>query len=219
MAKKPISQSDTRWVKKEGKRGYVEQISTGKRVTGKVKLSADTTKGKAGETQRYKAGVGKKASPNAAGGGTTGGKPKSPSAGSSSTSRSNPAGPPAPPPAKKTAAQRQNKNVKVGTIKVGAKGKQANRWNGKRWVPVAGSKTGYATSANGGVTSKPTPSKSATPSNYTGFSVNKPGGGSPPKGKTGQVYINGRWVAGNSSTAKAAAAAPKKVTSWSSKKK
>jgi len=53
---KPISQSDTRWVKKSGKRGYVEQISTGKRVTGKVNLVADTTKGKAGQTRTYSKG-------------------------------------------------------------------------------------------------------------------------------------------------------------------
>lgn len=55
MAKK-ISQSDTRWVKKPGQRGYVEQISTGKRVTGKVKLSTDTTTGKAGQTRTYSKG-------------------------------------------------------------------------------------------------------------------------------------------------------------------
>ena len=60
MAAKPISQSDTRWVKKEGKRGYVEQVSTGKRVTGRVALVKNTTKGKAGTTQRYKAGTGLK---------------------------------------------------------------------------------------------------------------------------------------------------------------
>lgn len=52
----PISQSDTRWVKKAGQRGYVEQISTGKRVTGKVTLVSDTTKGKAGQTRVYKGG-------------------------------------------------------------------------------------------------------------------------------------------------------------------
>ena len=74
MAAKPISQSDTRWVKKEGKRGYVEQVSTGKRVTGRVALVKDTTKGKAGTTQRYKAGTGLKqtgkAKPKGGGNGT-----------------------------------------------------------------------------------------------------------------------------------------------------
>jgi hypothetical protein len=36
----PISQSDTKWVKKPGQRGYVVQISTGKRVNGKVAIVA-----------------------------------------------------------------------------------------------------------------------------------------------------------------------------------
>lgn len=36
----PISQSDTKWVKKPGQAGYVVQISTGKRVNGKVAVVA-----------------------------------------------------------------------------------------------------------------------------------------------------------------------------------
>ena len=87
MAAKPISQSDTRWVKKEGKRGYVEQVSTGKRVTGRVALVKDTTKGKAGTTQRYKAGTGLKQTGKA--------KPKGGRNGTGSTgSGSNPPPPP-----------------------------------------------------------------------------------------------------------------------------
>ena len=87
MAAKPISQSDTRWVKKEGKRGYVEQVSTGKRVTGRVALVKDTTKGKAGTTQRYKAGTGLKQTGKA--------KPKGGGNGTGSTgSGSNPPPPP-----------------------------------------------------------------------------------------------------------------------------
>lgn len=61
------------------------------------------------------------------------------------------------------------------------------------------------TQTNPQASSKPaSASKSVTPSHLTGYSLNKPGGGSPPKGKPGQVLVNGRWVAGNSSTAKAA---------------
>ena len=97
-AKKPISQSDTRWVKRDGKGGggYVEQISTGKKVSGKVNLVADSTKGKAGETRSYKAGrdvTGSK--PDASGGGQmpSNSKPKvaksssGPSGGSSATAK------------------------------------------------------------------------------------------------------------------------------------
>lgn len=51
----PISQSDTRWVKKPGKAGYVEQISTGKKVTGKIALS--TTIGQGGKTINNVRGV------------------------------------------------------------------------------------------------------------------------------------------------------------------
>ena len=88
MAAKPISQSDTRWVKKEGKRGYVEQISTGKRVTGRVALVKDTTKGKAGTTQRYKAGTGLKQT----------GKAKPKGGGNSTGSTGSGSNPPPPPP-------------------------------------------------------------------------------------------------------------------------
>lgn len=124
MAKNPVSQSDTRWVKKTGKKGYVEQISTGKRVTGRVALVKDTTKGKAGSTQRYKKGTGLKqtgAKPAAAGGGRKPGRASTSSAPSPSAS--------APTVTK----------VKVGTVRRGAAGRQDNRWNGTKWVPVKGS--------------------------------------------------------------------------------
>ena len=105
MAAKPISQSDTRWVKKEGKRGYVEQVSTGKRVTGRVALVKDTTKGKAGTTQRYKAGIGLKQTGKA--------KPKGGGNGTGSTgSGSNP-----PPPPPKTGSYQAGKET---TPKAGA---------------------------------------------------------------------------------------------------
>ena len=105
MAAKPISQSDTRWVKKEGKRGYVEQVSTGKRVTGRVALVKDTTKGKAGTTQRYKAGTGLKQTGKA--------KPKGGGNGTGSTgSGSNP-----PPPPPKTGSYQAGKGT---TPKAGA---------------------------------------------------------------------------------------------------
>ena len=139
MAKNPVSQSDTRWVKKTGKKGYVEQISTGKRVTGRVALVKDTTKGKAGSTQRYKKGTGLKqigAKPAAAGGGRKPGRASTSSAPSTSAS--------APTVTK----------VKVGTVRRGAAGRQDNRWNGTKWVPVvskrAPAKANPAAHASGG---------------------------------------------------------------------
>ena len=110
MAAKPISQSDTRWVKKEGKRGYVEQVSTGKRVTGRVALVKNTTKGKAGTTQRYKAGIGLKQTGKA--------KPKGGGNGTGSTgSGSNP-----PPPPPKTGSYQAGKGT---TSTAGAKARSA----------------------------------------------------------------------------------------------
>ena len=110
MAAKPISQSDTRWVKKEGKRGYVEQVSTGKRVTGRVALVKDTTKGKAGTTQRYKAGTGLKQTGKA--------KPKGGRNGTGSTgSGSNP-----PPPPPKTGSYQAGSGT---TSTAGAKARSA----------------------------------------------------------------------------------------------
>ena len=61
---KAISQSDTMWVKKGeklpdgsiAKKGIVVQRSTGKRVTGAVKLVTKTARGKAGDTLSVKAG-------------------------------------------------------------------------------------------------------------------------------------------------------------------
>ena len=61
---KAISQSDTMWVKKGdklpdgsvAKKGIVVQRSTGKRVTGSVKLVEATKRGKVGETVSLKAG-------------------------------------------------------------------------------------------------------------------------------------------------------------------
>jgi hypothetical protein len=61
---KAISQSDTMWVKKGdkmpngsiAKKGVVVQRSTGKAVTGAVKLVTKTTRGKAGDTLSLKSG-------------------------------------------------------------------------------------------------------------------------------------------------------------------
>ena len=61
---KAISQSDTMWVKKGdkmpdgsiAKKGVVVQRSTGKAVTGAVKLVTKTTRGKAGDTLSLKGG-------------------------------------------------------------------------------------------------------------------------------------------------------------------
>lgn len=102
MADKPISQSDTRWVKKKGQAGYVEQISTGKRVTGKVAITQGTKTNAAGTTASYKKGAnadwGKPAAKGAGspGGATPAKKPTpsgtgrvSPRAGNNSSGKSN----------------------------------------------------------------------------------------------------------------------------------
>lgn len=104
-----IDQRYTKWVKKEGKRGYVVDTRTGKKVTGNVKLVADTTKGKAGEVQKYKAGVGRKVQAQAAGAGVKPGRPKAPTArpqGAATTNRPVPktATPPAAKPTPKRPA-------------------------------------------------------------------------------------------------------------------
>lgn len=114
---KSISQSDTRWVKKPGKKGYVEQISTGKKVTGNIKLVADTTKGKAGQTQRYVKGVGKNVLAEAKGGGVRPGKPKAAPAAALNRPKSNVAGRTAP----AAAAAKPSKPVKASSPEVSAK--------------------------------------------------------------------------------------------------
>ena len=53
---KPISQSDTRWVKKPGKAGYDEQISTGKKVTGKVNIVENGSTTNVGGVADYRRG-------------------------------------------------------------------------------------------------------------------------------------------------------------------
>lgn len=113
MAAKPISQSDTRWVKKDGKRGYVEQVSTGKRVTGRVALVKNTTKGKAGTTQRYKAGTGLKQTGKA-----KPAKPRGPVADSAVTVTP-PADPPKPPTPNggSKAATRRNEIAAAGRMR------------------------------------------------------------------------------------------------------
>jgi hypothetical protein len=71
-----ISQSDTRWVKKKGQAGYVERISTGKRVTGKVNMVEGTKTNQSGTTATYKKGRNADwGKPDAAGGGVKPGKP------------------------------------------------------------------------------------------------------------------------------------------------
>ena len=153
-AKKPISQSDTRWVKRPGKRGYVEQVSTGKRVTGKVKLVANTTKGKAGETQMYKKGVAKKVTPMAKGAGVKPGTPgKSASAASRTGStgsgmpRANPT-PTANPVSARQQRKANNAGVAAGTVRVGANKKSVRKYNAKtgRWTVVQ--QGGNTTTAN-----------------------------------------------------------------------
>lgn len=193
------SQSDTKWFKKgsklpdgtTAKKSLVWNTKTGKRQTGAVSIVKSSGSVKKGTTVKYKAGANKGTVALQKGAGQRPGQKPAPAARpqGATTNRPEKKSPPTPaknPPAKKTGgnsgsalsmAERKKLQAKVGKKTMGptiAEGKAA------------------AASAN----------KSGTPSNYTGFSLNRPGGGSPPKGRTGQVLVNGRWVAGNSSTAR-----------------
>lgn len=136
---------------------------------------------------------------------------------------------------------------KVGTIRKGAAGRQSNRWDGKKWVPVSGSARYTAaqagrTGTHAGTTPAGKPAGTTTaawnalsPAQKRQFMANAAkygkaaglnparlaaaaasggqntvvakavgsGGGTPPRGQTGQVYVNGKWVSGSSSAAKA----------------
>ena len=54
-----------------------------------------------------------------------------------------------------------NANVKVGTIRKGAAGNKYNKWDGKKWVPVAAARTGSGAGQSASVASKRVPSKAA----------------------------------------------------------
>jgi len=231
------SQSDTAWFKKGdklpdgtiAKKSLVWNTKTGKRQTGAVSIIKTAGGVKAGQTVKYKAGAKKRTVESPRGGSASGSrpvqKPKPASRPASTSSR---------PAARPTGGGGAGGNGGGGASNLGAaknfapgtkrKGPNGN-WvvaKGGKWVPVAKPNKPTATNTvNSGYTngqaSKPVQkpaSSSQTPSHYTGASLNKPGGGSPPKGKPGQVYVNGRWVAGNSSAAQAAANKPPKVTTW-----
>lgn len=194
---KPISQSDTKWVKKPGQRGYVVQISTGKRVTGKVKLVKGTTKGSAGQTQRYSKGVGKNLPAANAGGGQRPGQRPDRGGGSGRTTPTRTGtgdGATPKPPAKFNEGDRRR----------GPNGNMNVYRNGK-WVPTAASARQRAQAASGrnrpaGSSAGNQPPKpparpsNVTPSNYTGFSVNKPGSKPAPGNGSPAAYVR-EWVA------------------------
>ena len=116
-----IRQEFTKWVKKPGKKGYVIDTRTGKKVTGKIKLVADTTKGKAGESQSYKKGRGQAVARKATAQGSgqmPGRKPSGPSTTSDKT----------PPPTRPrlTAAERAAKAKRSGRRVAATAGRAAN---------------------------------------------------------------------------------------------
>ena len=152
---KPIPQSDTKWVSakkdKQGKvvkPGYLIQRSTGKKVTGKVAISAiGSTAYNSRGIAEYKGGRNtavSKAAPS-----KKSGERSKPSGGSS------PAAPSKSPAKAKAEAEaralrlKQNAGVKAGTIKPGAKGGGLRRYNSKtgRWDRVTGA-GGVTTTAN-----------------------------------------------------------------------
>lgn len=120
----PISQSDTKWVKEPGKKGYVVQISTGKRVTGKVAVV------KAKSTDANKKGI----ATYAKGRNVTGAKKATPtrrpaSSGSSGSTGSNPK----PPPGRKVMGKASQ--YAEGKTAIGPNGKKVVVRNG-RWTAV-----------------------------------------------------------------------------------
>lgn len=99
------------------KRGVVWNTKTGKRVTGTVTM----TSAAGVAAKKYKGGRSVTSIKRAA-------DKKAASSSSRPKSKIDKPDIPADP----------NANVKVGTVRKGAAGKQMNRWNGKRWVPVSG---------------------------------------------------------------------------------
>ena len=190
----PISQSDTKWVKEPGKKGYVVQISTGKRVTGKVAVV------KAGSTKANKRGV----ASYAKGRNVTGAKPK-------------PAARPAARPAANPQTGPTGGGLKEGQTRTGAKGA---KWKvvGGKWVKTAHG-PGYETPAKpvvrpyGNTTvanqnqvpaakPKPKPSPAFTPpgnrpsaSSGTAKEGDRRVGQNAAGERINMVYRNGRWVA------------------------
>jgi hypothetical protein len=155
---KTVSQSNTEWVAKgttvNGKKvdkGYLAQKGKpSKKVTATVKVVESSGSVTAGTTAKYKAGRRSEAAAKGAGsmGGKPAAKPARVAAGSATGSTAKPAAKP--------------KTPKVGEVRRGAAGRQDNRWNGSKWVPVAKS-------------SKPTRTNTVS-SGYTNGQASKPTG-------------------------------------------
>jgi len=110
-----IKQEYTKWVKKPGQKGYVIDTRTGKKVTGGIKLVADTTKAKAGQTQTYKKGRGQAVAkkPSGRGGGQMPGSSKTSGGGSTGSGASDTKTPPPSTGKTKTGAGRKYEEKKA----------------------------------------------------------------------------------------------------------
>lgn len=194
--KAPISQSDTRWVKPKGKPGYVEQISTGKRVTGKVAVVKSTATNRAGSTASYAKGKNKDWGKTPGRGGAGGARPDTskPRRTTSSPSASSHRETAVTPTDTRTKAQRDNAGVKVGTVRRGTHGVE-NRWNGKSWVRVTTPGASYQ--AGAGMTSSKPAAKPAVPAKPAAKPAAKPGVSGSSSGSKDVRYrrnANGTWT-------------------------
>lgn len=138
--KRTVSISDTKRVTSGANKGKTVGPG-GKPLTGSVRLEN-------GAMAVYKDGkrVTKAPAKKAASAPSTRSRSGSSSSSSSSSSSARKANP--------------NANVKVGTIRKGAAGNKYNKWDGKKWVPVAAARTGSGSGQSSSVASK-RPSRSA----------------------------------------------------------
>lgn len=199
-----VNISNTKYFKKgeklpdgtTAKRGIVWNTKTGKRVTGTVQMApASAGAGTAGSTKSYKGGRSVAALQRTA-------AKKAAAKKTAAGDRSAPAGstPPKPP------AKNPAKPPAVGTVRRGAAGRQMNRWNGTKWVPVTGT-TGSARSgetararnaAAASTTAKPRPKNPTsntgglTPQQLAAWSARQPtmSSAKPPKKGDKRTIIN-----------------------------
>lgn len=136
--KRTVSISDTKRVTSGANRGKTVGPG-GKPLTGSVRLEN-------GAMAVYKDGKRVTKAPAKKGAAAPSTRSRSGSSSSSSSSSTRKANP--------------NANVKVGTIRKGAAGNKYNKWDGKKWVPVAAARTGSGSGQSSSVTSK-RPSRSA----------------------------------------------------------
>lgn len=129
-----INQQYTKWVKKPGQKGYVIDTRTGKKVTGGIKLVADTTKGKAGETQKYVKGRGQAVKPSAAGGGQKPGQRPGGTTGGATGGSTKPTTPPAQKPGKKPTAVQKAKKKMGAAAGYGKAGRTPSNLNAQQTV-------------------------------------------------------------------------------------